>query len=229
MSDGRFSRRRRLLLVTLVIVVALGVAWAAWGWLALGLDPREAPQLAYLLEVRAGQTIAEIGAGDGSLTVEMARRVGARGRVYSTELSVDRRDDIRAAVREAGLTNVVVVEAAEKETRLPEACCQSIFMRLVYHHIADRAAFNRSVRRALVPDGRLAVIDLEPRPWFGFFFGGSAAGRGHGISRDAIVAEITPAGFEVTHQISDWGDWYYCVVFRVMETGQPIAATGPPG
>jgi precorrin-6B methylase 2 len=58
----------------------------------------EVHQLTELLSLREGMTVGEIGAGRGWLTVEVARRVGPSGRVYSTELSAARLDDIRQAV-----------------------------------------------------------------------------------------------------------------------------------
>ena len=68
----------------------------------------EVNRLAELLPLREGMTVADIGAGNGWLTVEIARRVGRSGRVYSTEISTDRLRDIRQAAAAAELSNVIV-------------------------------------------------------------------------------------------------------------------------
>ena len=64
----------------------------AFGALALAAchgqeqDQKEADKLAKLLNWKPGSVVAEIGAGEGGLTLAAAERVGPTGRVYTTEL-----------------------------------------------------------------------------------------------------------------------------------------------
>ena len=128
---------------------------------AYGDDEAEVERLADVLDIQPGDTVADVGAGDGWLSIEVATLVGESGQVFATELSADRRDAIRTAVAAAGLDNVTVVEAGEHETNLPPSCCDAIFLRRVYHHLTDPAATNASLHAALKPGGRLAVVELE--------------------------------------------------------------------
>ena len=107
-------------------------------------------------------TVAEIGAGSGWLTVEVAQRVGPPGRVYATELTAARLDEIRQAAGEAGLRNVTVLEAGARATNLSAACCDAIFMRRVYHHLSDPSPILTSVHDALRSGGRLVIIEFRP-------------------------------------------------------------------
>lgn len=169
----------------------------------------EVDELARLLDLEPGDTVADVGAGNGWLSVEVAQRVGPGGRVFATELSASRRGDIRESVSAAGLGNVTVVEAGERDTNLSPACCDAIFHRRVYHHLADPAATNASLYAALRPGGRLAVIELE----FGGLFGFLRAWP-HWTDDEQVVAEVTAAGF--THVATT--DWpvaaHYAAVFR---------------
>ena len=90
---------RRVLILAVVILAVLMVTIL---WSANRSRQTEVNRLVELLSLREGMTVAEIGAGSGWLTVEVAQRVGASGRVYSTELSAARLDDIRQAASEAG-------------------------------------------------------------------------------------------------------------------------------
>ena len=169
----------------------------------------EVASLADLLEIQPGDTLADIGAGSGWLSIEVARLVGGTGQVFATELSVARRDDIREAVAAAGLNNVTVVEAGERETNLEPGCCDAIFMRRVYHHVGDTAALNASIRDALKPGGRFAVIEMEFSGILSFLRGWE-----HWTDDEQVVAEVTATG--LTHVTT--ADWpigaHYAAVFR---------------
>ena len=169
----------------------------------------EIERLASLLDIQPGDTVADVGAGDGWLSVEVATVVGETGRVFATELSASRRDDIRESVAVAGLDNVTVVEAGEHETNLAPGCCDAIFLRRVYHHLTDPAAYNASLYASLEPGGRLAVVELE-------FNGILRPLRGwpHWTDDERVVAEVTAAG--LTHVTT--ADWplaaHYAAVFQ---------------
>ena len=169
----------------------------------------EVDRLAGALDIQPGDIVADVGAGDGWLSIEIANRVGESGLVFATELAADRRDAIRAAVADAGLDNVTVVEAGERETNLAPECCDAIYLRRVYHHLTDPAATNASLHAALKPGGRLSIVELE-------FNGLLRPLRGwpHWTDDEQVVAEVTAAG--LTHvETLDWPlGAHYAAVFR---------------
>ena len=85
---------------------------------------QEADRLAVLLNWQPGSTVAEIGAGDGQITLAASKRVGAAGRVFTTELDPKKLAHLQElAAKEKNITPVM---AAEAETNLPPECCDSI-------------------------------------------------------------------------------------------------------
>jgi SAM-dependent methyltransferase len=213
-------RARRLLMAGLAVAALVGLAavlpQAAYYVLPPGISG-EADRLAALLDLKAGMVVAEIGAGSGTLTVELARHVGPAGRVYSTELSQSRLSEIRNRVKKAGLDNVRVIEAGETSTNLPDACCAAIVMRNVYHHVGDTRAFNASLRRSVIEGGLVAIIDFEPASFFHLSSppeGASPQRRGHGVLRSELAKELGAAGFSVEQEIADWGGRDFLVLFR---------------
>ena len=190
---------------------ALALVFSTARLIRSGESETEAARLAALLDVRPGMAAAEIGAGNGWLTVKIAERVGPAGRMYSTELSAKRLDDIRQAAAEAGLQNVIVVEAGERKTNLPAGCCHAIFMRTVYHHFTHPAALNASLYEAVKPAGLLAIIDFEPGGLWRFL-----KRWGHAVERTRLIEELTDAGFEVLRTVEDWPgpEDMYLVLFR---------------
>ncbi|HLW80674.1 MAG TPA: methyltransferase domain-containing protein [Candidatus Acidoferrales bacterium] len=201
-------RRSSLSLLALSVLAAPCFAQGTWR--------QEADRLSALLEWHAGGIVAEIGAGRGELTLEAAQRVGLSGKVYTTELP-----DNLAPLKElaAEHKNIVAIQAAEASTNLPPACCDSIFMRLVYHHLTKPADVDASIFRSLKPGGRLAVIDEPPAKGSTIPPGVPRNRLGHGIPQKILISELTTAGFKLEHIENHWpaSDAYhpiYCVVFR---------------
>ena len=159
----------------------------------------EAGDLSRLIDalgLAPGAIVAEIGAGDGELTVSLARHVGAHGRVFTTELGDQRLKALRSAVDKADLSQIEVVEARADSTNLGAACCDAIVMRDVYHHFGNPAAMNASLLASLRPGGHLAILDFGPPP---DKESDTAAGRSrdghHGVGRETVSRELVAAGF----------------------------------
>ena len=108
---------------------------------------QEADRLAALLNWQSGGVVAEIGAGDGQMTLVAAERVGTAGRVYTTELDQKKLAHLEELAGKQ--KNITTTKAAEGETNLPPKCCDSIFMRLVYHHLTKPAEIDASLFRSL--------------------------------------------------------------------------------
>jgi ubiquinone/menaquinone biosynthesis C-methylase UbiE len=163
---------------------------------------------------RPSQVVAEIGAGEGQMTFAAAARVGPAGRVYSTELDVKKLSYLKKEVKDRKLENVSVIKADSIDTKLPENCCDDIFMRRVYHHFEDPAQTDASIFRALKPGGLVAVIDFAPRQGLPPVEGAPKNHGGHGIVEDVLVQELRSAGFEILSQQQNWPDDDYCVIAR---------------
>jgi SAM-dependent methyltransferase len=194
-----------------IVAIAAVLAVAASG--GCRTFDTESRRLEEILALAPGAVVADVGAGEGQWALEMARRVGPTGRVFATEIDPERIRAIHRAIEEAGVANVTIIEGAPDDTRLPPGCCDALFLRHVYHHITNPAAMNASLLRALRPDGRLAVIDFDPLPWFRPD-GVPENRRGHGMPIDLLVEEMTAQGFAVAHRVDDWLRFDYCVVFQ---------------
>jgi len=190
--------------IALVVLVAVTLPSATS--LLHAQTAEEAQRLFAVLGLKPGMTVGEIGAGRGEMTVEMAKRLGQNGHVYSTEIDASRLADVREAVSREQLVNVTVIEAGDRATNLPDACCDAVFLRDVYHHLTNPDEIGRSLFAALKPGGRLAVIDFEPRPGTSAPEGAPTNRGGHGVRPDTIVEEITAAGFSLADTIPVWLD-----------------------
>jgi ubiquinone/menaquinone biosynthesis C-methylase UbiE len=176
----------------------------------------EVRRLGQVMGWKAGQTIGDVGAGRGEIGIAAASAVGKTGRVYLTELDEEKRKALEGEVKSRGLANIVVLQAAEKQTNLPNECCDGIVLRRVYHHLTAPVEMDASLLGSLKPGGELAVIDFAPRKSLSESdpVKGVPANRGgHGIPKNILIEELTAAGFKFDKVFDDWPDGY-CVVFR---------------
>jgi predicted methyltransferase len=136
--------------------------------------------------------------------------------VYATELDDEQLAQIRQAAIEAALSNVTVIKGAVSRTNLPEACCDALFSRVVYHHLTDPAAINADVFRALRPGGLLVIIDFEPGGIMNWIGQPETADRhgGHGTPKGTVVKEVTAAGFQLMRGPETWRGRTYAVLFK---------------
>lgn len=174
----------------------------------------DAARLAKAMKLAAGQSVADIGAGAGQLTVELARVVGPTGRLYATELESDRIRAIRRAADSAGLKNVTVLEAHVTRTNLPDRCCDGLILRNVYHHIKNPILMNQSLYQSLKPGGRLAIIDFQPDGTESADPNGRSDGEQHGVTPATVVRELRQAGFEHVSVDDGTGTRRFLVVMR---------------
>lgn len=182
----------------------------------------ELDRIVDVLAIRPGMTVADVGAGEGEWSLAIAERVGRTGQVIATEVDQDELRKIESRVEAAGLSNITALLGHQEDAGLPEGCCDAILLRMVYHHFVDPSAMLGSLRRAMRPGGRLAVIDITPQENWRRLQGVPERG-GHGIPADDLIHEISEQGFELVARYEDWnGDRdRFCVVFR-SNSPQPI-------
>jgi len=196
--------RRIIALVALSLALCLAAA-----------STEEIRRLSREMAWKPGQTIADVGAGEGEIGFAAAKAVGETGKVYLTELDEKKREALEHEAKHRGLKNAIIIQAAEKQTNLPDNCCDAIILRRVYHHLTAPMEMDSSLLRALKPGGQLAVIDFPPRKWLSAAdpVPGVPANRGgHGIPQNILLDELTKAGFHIDKILNDWPEDSYCVL-----------------
>ena len=174
----------------------------------------DAARLTRALGLTVGQTVADIGAGEGQLTVALANVVGPTGRVYATELETGVLRAIRRAAESAGLQNVTVLQAHATRTNLPDNCCDALVLRFVYHHIGNTRSMNGSLYQSLKPGGRLALIDFLPDGKESADPTRRSTGAQHGVTPATVVCELREAGFDLVVAEERSGRTGFMVVMR---------------
>ncbi len=114
------------------------------------------------LAVRAGDIIADVGAGTGYFSLPLALAAGPQGKVYAIDAQAEMLAHLRQKLQDGSLSNIELVHAGADATALPDAACSLVFLANVWHEFADRAAVLREARRILKSRGRIAFLDWRP-------------------------------------------------------------------
>jgi len=139
----------------------MGVAGAGWLDRVERDSEENTTRAVRLLNIARGSTVADIGAGSGYYTVEIARLVGPAGRVYANDIQQGMLDIIRRRIERQRLTNVELVLGTDSDPRLPRASIDLALMVDVYHEFSQPQAMLRQIREALKPDGRLVLLEYR--------------------------------------------------------------------
>jgi predicted methyltransferase len=169
--------------------------------------------------VKEGITVCEIGAGDGELAIEAARLVGPQGRIYASELGEERVKKLQEKVAATELAQITVVTGDPVKTNFPDATCDALFMRNVYHHFADPTAMNASILAALKPGARYAVVDFTPPDKEAPTPADRSKDGMHGVKPDTVAAEMKSAGFEPVSSDMGSNRWFMVVSAKASQDG----------
>ena len=152
---------------------------------------RARTQIVSTLGLKAGQVVADLGAGTGLFVAYLSEAVGPDGEVIAIDISPDFVSHIAARAEAAGLLNVSAKLGAQDDILLKPERVDLVFTCDTYHHFEDTGAILKSIREALKPGGRFVVVDYhriegKTRP---FLMEHVRAGK------EVFAAEIEAAGF----------------------------------
>ena len=125
-------------------------------------EEEEAPDVALnALKIAKGASVADIGAGSGYITVRLAARVGATGRVFANDVQPQMLNILARRLNNANITNVTLIEGTLDDPKLPPASVDLVLMVDVYHELSQPQAILRHVRESLRPGGRLVLLEYR--------------------------------------------------------------------
>ncbi|PKP95627.1 MAG: SAM-dependent methyltransferase [Alphaproteobacteria bacterium HGW-Alphaproteobacteria-14] len=152
-------------------------------------ERNEAQVVMDLANIRAGMTVADIGAGEGYYTVRLAERVGTDGRVLAQDISRDALERLGRRVERERLENISIKLGESADPQLPPDSFDRIFMVHMYHEVTEPYAFLWHMWPALNAGGQIILVESN-----------SPIGT-HGLPHRLLFCEFEAIGYELVEYV----------------------------
>jgi ubiquinone/menaquinone biosynthesis C-methylase UbiE len=166
------------------------------------------------LGVRVGQTILDMGCGNGFYSLSLAKMVGPGGRILATDIQPEMLVMLRARAEQEGIENITPILGSVHDPRVPAASVDLVLLVDVYHEFSHPAQMLAAMRQALKPQGLMVLVEYRAEdpevPILPL----------HKMSKAQIQKEMTANGFRLAKEF-DKLPWQHMMFFGRDEAWQP--------
>jgi ubiquinone/menaquinone biosynthesis C-methylase UbiE len=161
------------------------------------------------LGIGKGQVVADIGAGSGYLTAQLSERVGETGIVYAVDVQQEMLDYIKKRIQEKDMKNVVPILNTMYDPKLPEGSLDIAILLSVYHEMENPIEFMKSLKSALKPHGKVAIMEFSDESPIG-------PPLKIRLPESLVMNELKQAGFALSQRHTFLLPYQYFLVFTLL-------------
>jgi ubiquinone/menaquinone biosynthesis C-methylase UbiE len=163
-------------------------------------------QIKDALGVGEASFVADLGAGSGWFTIQLARRVGPNGLVLAEDIQHPMIQAIKIRVDRIGLKNVTTVLGTPNDPRLPVPV-DAVLIVDAYHEMEQPVALLRNVSISLKPTGRIGIVDFTKDG------GGPGPAMEDRVDPEDVIRDAQAAGL-VLRSRENFLKYQYMLVFE---------------
>jgi predicted methyltransferase len=182
------------------------------GWLEREEREQEenVSQLLGNMKLKAGEIVADIGAGSGYHVVRMAPMVGNGGKIMAVDIQAEMLVFLQKQADALKLSNVMPVLGTEKSTGLKPSSVDKVLMVDVYHEFAFPGEMGESIFEALKPGGLVYLIEYRAEDPM------VPIKTVHKMTEKQAIAEMEAVGFWFVKNLNNL-PWQHCLMFSKPE------------
>jgi ubiquinone/menaquinone biosynthesis C-methylase UbiE len=180
-----------------------------------------AAEMIEALHVQKGQTVCDLGAGNGFHSLKLARLVGDKGTVLAVDIQREMLLLLEARAKEAKLTNIKPVLGLPYDPKLEAGTVDLILLVDVYHEFSHPQQMLAAMRKSLKPRGRIALVEFRAED------DEVPIKPEHKMSKKQILKEFPANGFRLAEQY-DKLPWQHLMFFERDDAPTDKAPTKKP-
>ncbi|MBW9172757.1 class I SAM-dependent methyltransferase [Clostridium estertheticum] len=123
---------------------------------------KDSSQVIKSLEIKKGNTIADIGSGGGYFTFKFSKIIGTDGKVFAVDTNQKFLSHINKILKRDKIQNIKIVISNENRCPLSNISYDLIFMRNVFHHITSPVNYFKNIKNCIKPGCKIAIIEWLP-------------------------------------------------------------------
>jgi len=113
------------------------------------------------LDLKPEMVVADIGAGSGYYSFQLAEKVGPKGKVLAVDIQKEMLEIIRQRMKKQKVTNIEPILGTESDPKLPANSVDLILLVDVYHEFAFPFEMTEAMVKALKPGGRMVFVEFR--------------------------------------------------------------------
>ena len=180
----------------------------AW-WLTRDVREQEEHSTTMLraLQVEPGQTVCDLGCGNGYHALRLAKLVGRQGTVLAVDIQQEMLDMLEERAKQHEIRNIKTVLGTIVDPKLPRGSVDMFLLVDVYHEFSHPEHMLQAIRRSLKPAGLVALVEFrEEDP-------SVPIKPLHKMSKKQILIEFPANGFKLVRQF-DRLPWQHVMFFQ---------------
>lgn len=189
--------------------IARTMHYAGAPWLTRESREREedCTKLLKALNLEEGQTVCDLGCGNGFYTLKLAKLVGEEGKVLAVDIQPEMLQLLKRRAKQAEIENIELVLGTLIDPKLPKGKVDLVLLVDVYHEFSHPEHMLRRIRESLSEEGRVALgefraedpqVPIKPL---------------HKMSKKQIMKEWTANGFKLAEEY-DQLPWQHLMFFQ---------------
>jgi ubiquinone/menaquinone biosynthesis C-methylase UbiE len=159
------------------------------------------------LHLKPGDTVCDLGCGNGFYSVKIAKLVGERGRVIGVDIQREMLGFLKDKATEEKISNIEPVLGTVVDPKLPPGSIDLVLLVDVYHEFSNPEEMLAAIHKSLKPSGRVALAEFraeDPKVPIKPL---------HKMSKAQIMNEFPPNGFKLVEEF-DKLPWQHLMFFQ---------------
>jgi ubiquinone/menaquinone biosynthesis C-methylase UbiE len=174
------------------------------------------------LKIKPGDTVCDMGCGNGFYTLKLARLVGQRGKVIAVDIQREMLEFLKDSAAAEKVNNIETVLGTVVDPKLPPGSIDLLLLVDVYHEFSHPEQMLAAIRASLKPTGRVALAEFRAedplvpiKPL-------------HKMSKAQIMKEFPPNGFKLVEEFDEL-PWQHLMFFERDDAPAEDTQTRPQG